>query len=296
MRHILEIDDLSAEELRRLLDLSGSRVPRRDGSEGVALIFEMPSARTRNSTEMACVQLGVHPTYIAASELGFDVRESVEDITMTLAQYYSVVCARIHDHSILQRMADVDAVPIVNLLSSSSHPLQGLADVMTIEAEFGDLSNRTLAYIGYPGNVWKSLSMAAGALGMDVRLAVPSEHQPSPSLISEIAASGAQIEIVSSPFIAAKDADVVYTDRWVSMGEESETAARLREFASFTITPEVMASAAADAIFLHCLPAKRDEEVSALVIDGPQSRIWKQALNRMHTARGAISWVMEGAT
>jgi ornithine carbamoyltransferase len=295
MRHILEIDNLSSNELREVLDISkGNPVPR-IGSEGVALIFEMPSARTRNSTEMACVQLGVHPTYISASELGFDVRESVEDITRTLAEYYAVICARVHDHTILERMAALDVAPIVNMLSSRSHPLQGLADMMTIEDEFGDLNGRTMAYIGYPGNVWKSLSLAGGILGMNVRLAVPNEHQPSSNVMAEIASSGTQIEMVSSPFIAVKDADVVYTDRWVSMGEEAHTNDRLRDFASFMVDDEVMASAAPDAIFLHCLPAKRDEEVSASVIDGPQSRVWKQAQNRMHTARGAISWALERA-
>ncbi len=293
MRHMLEIDDLNLGELRQVLELSKGLPQRGDESEGVALIFEMPSARTRNSTEMACVQLGLHPTYIAASELGFDVRESVEDVTMTLAQYYSVVCARVHDHTILERMAAVDEVPIVNMLSARSHPLQGLADLLTIEDEFGDLAGRNMAYIGYPGNVWRSLSLAAGGLGMNVRLAVPNEHQPTADAISEISASGTQIEIVSSPLIAAKDADVVYTDRWVSMGEESETPTRLQDFSSLAITDEVMACAAPDAIFLHCLPAKRGEEVSASVIDGPQSRVWKQAQNRMHTARGAISWALD---
>lgn len=293
MRHLLEIDDLSPAELREVLAESRAVPTRRSGSEGMALIFEMPSARTRNSTEMACVQMGVHPSYISASELGFDTRESVEDITRTLAQYYDVVGARVHDHSILERMAALDVVPIVNMLSSRSHPLQGLADLMTIEEEFGDVGGRTVAYLGYPSNVWRSLSLAAGILGMNVRLAAPPEYQPSSAVMAEIAASGADIEMVSSPLIAVKDADVVYTDRWVSMGEETETAARLRDFSSFTVTEEVMESAAPDAIFLHCLPAKRDEEVSASILDGPQSRIWKQAQNRMHTARGALSWLIE---
>ncbi|MDH3190716.1 MAG: ornithine carbamoyltransferase, partial [Acidimicrobiia bacterium] len=187
----------------------------------------------------------------------------------------------------------LDVVPIVNMLSSRSHPLQGLADVLTIQEEFGDLAGRTVAYLGYPSNVWRSLSLAAGILGMNVRLAVPAEYQPSAAVLAEIAASGADIEMVSSPLIAVKDADVVYTDRWVSMGEEAQTEARLRDFSSFTVTDEVMELAAPDAIFLHCLPAKRDEEVSASVLDGPQSRVWKQAKNRMHTARGTLSWLIE---
>jgi ornithine carbamoyltransferase len=293
MRHLLEIDDLSQVDLHEVLMRSSSEGLADHDKEGVALIFEMPSARTRNSVEMACVQLGMHPTYIGALEIGFDKRETVEDITRTLAQYYSVVCARLHDHSVLQRMAAVDAVPIVNMLSATSHPLQGLADALTIKNEFEDTAGRTIAYVGYPGNVWKSLSLAAGVFSMTVRLAVPDVYMPSVEALRQIEKAGAQIEVTSSPSIAVKDADVVYTDRWVSMGEESMLDARLRDFAGFTVDSEMMASAATDAIFLHCLPAKRGEEVSPSVIDGPQSRVWEQARNRMHTARGLISWLIE---
>lgn len=294
MRHLLEIDDLTPVELNAVLHRSKtSALPKRD-NQGVALIFEMPSARTRNSMEMACVQLGMHPTYIAASELGFDDRETVEDITKTLAQYYSVVCARLHDHSILERMAALDAVPIVNMLSATSHPLQGLADALTVQNEFGDKSELTIAYVGYPGNVWKSLSIAAGMLAMTVRLAAPQEYLPAVATLRQIEASGAQVEVTSSPTIAVKDADVVYTDRWVSMGEESKMTSRVRDFAPFTVDPDVMASAAPHAIFLHCLPARRGEEVVDSVIDGQQSRVWQQAQNRMHTGRGVLSWLTDG--
>lgn len=293
MRHLLEIDDLTSSEIQEMLGRSKSSELRSYDKEGVALIFEMPSARTRNSMEMACVQLGMHPTYISAVELGFDSRETVEDITRTLAQYYSVVCARLHDHSILERMAAVDKVPIVNMLSAKSHPLQGLADAMTIRDAFADTAGRTVAYVGYPGNVWKSLALAAGALSMTVRLAVPHHHMPPIETLRQIERAGAQLEITSSPSIAVKDADVVYTDRWVSMGEESVMEARLRDFVGFTVDTDVLKSASPDAIFLHCLPAKRGEEVAASVIDGPQSRVWQQAQNRMHTGRGAISWLLD---
>lgn len=294
MRHILEIDDLDRLSLEEVLRRSTTSGLTMGDTQGVALIFEMPSARTRNSMEMAAVQLGMHPTYIAAHELGFDERESVEDITRTLAQYYAVVGARVHDHSILERMAAVDEVPILNMLSAQAHPLQGLADVLTIRDEFGGASPLTIAYVGYPGNVWKSLSIAAGMLSMTVRLAVPPEYLPTAAAMRQVEASGAQIEITASPSIAVKDADVVYTDRWVSMGEESLKEARLRDFAPFTVDAEVMASASPDAIFLHCLPAKRGEEVAGDVLDGPQSRVWQQAQNRMHTARGLLSWMVEG--
>ncbi len=291
MRHLLEIDDLNGPELDDVLALSATEPGSHRRGGGVALIFEMPSARTRNATEMACVQLGLHPTYIAATELGFDARESVEDITMTLAQYYSVVCARVHNHLILQRMADMNVVPVVNMLSARSHPLQSLADLLTIKQEFGDVRGRTIGYVGYPGNVWKSLSIAAAMLSMNLRLAVPDGYQPTASTLKQIEKAGGSVELTTSPQIAVKGADVVYTDRWVSMGEEAETKARLRDFSGFTVDDGVMAAAASDAIFLHCLPAKRGEEVSESVLEGSRSRIWQQAQNRMHTARGLISWL-----
>jgi ornithine carbamoyltransferase len=293
MKHLLEIDDLTPVDLEAILLRSAATdIEDLFPGQGIALIFEMPSARTRNSAEMAAVQLGAHPVHIDGSELGFDHRETVEDITRTLAGYYTIVCARVFEHAILERMAAVDAVPVVNLLSKDSHPLQALADVLTIRQEFGDTSGRTIAYVGYPGNVWRSLSMAAGMLAMDVRLAAPPGHQPSDDDLDRIKRCGTRLDVTSDSFEAVEGADVVYTDRWVSMGEEQQSGTRRKEFAGFTVTDQVMSCAAEDAIFLHCLPAKRGEEVSPSVIDGERSRIWPQARNRMHTARGVFSWLM----
>lgn len=294
MRHLLEIDDLTTNELKDVLARSAAATlePGLAG-KGAALVFEKPSARTRNSLEMAVYQLGGNGVYIQGSEVGFDVRESTEDIARTLAGYYDVVCARVFKHETLERMAAADAVPIVNLLSDEAHPMQGLADILTLQQEFGDIAGKTVAYVGDPNNVWRSLSIAAGMLGVNLRLAAPAGHQPSDQDLARIIAAGGDPILSQSPAEAVDGADAVYTDVWVSMGEEGDADAKKAAFAQFTVTDEVMEAAAPDAIFMHCLPAHRGEEVAADVADGAQSRIWPQAENRMHTARGLLSWLSE---
>ena len=295
MRHLLEIDDLTTEELQDVLlrSAESSLEPSLTG-KGVALVFEKPSARTRNSCEMAVFQLGGLGVYIQGHELGFDVRESTEDIAYTLAGYYDIVCARVFKHSTLERMAGIGGVPIVNLLSDQAHPMQALADILTLQQEFGmDISGKTIAYVGDPNNVWRSLSIAAGMLGANLRLAAPAGHRPSDEDLARIAAAGGDPIVSDSPAEAVDGADAVYTDVWVSMGEEGDADAKKEAFSQFTVTEEVMDAAGEGAIFMHCLPAHRGEEVSAEVADGPSSRIWPQAENRMHTARGLLSWLSE---
>lgn len=295
MRHLLEIDDLTTDELTEVLARSAATdlEPNMTG-QGVALVFEKPSARTRNSCEMAVFQLGANAVYIQGSEVGFDVRESTEDIARTLAGYYDVVCARVFKHGTLERMAATNTVPMVNLLSDQAHPMQGLADILTLQQEFGtNISGRTVAYVGDPNNVWRSLSIAAGMLGANLRLAAPAGHQPSDADLARIAAAGGDPVISQSPAEAVDGADAVYTDVWVSMGEEGDADAKKAAFSQFTVTDEVMEAAGPNAIFMHCLPAHRGEEVAAGVADGAKSRIWPQAENRMHTARGLLSWLSE---
>ena len=292
MRHLLEIDDLSRDELAEILARSASEdIEPSLAGKGVALVFEKPSARTRNSTEMAAFQLGAHPVYIQGEELGFDTRETVEDISRTLAGYYAIVCARVFDHGTLDRMADTNTAPIVNLLSNKAHPMQALADVLTIQQEFGEVAGKKVAYVGDPNNVWRSLSIAAAMLDMELLLAAPAGHQPKPEDLERIEAAGGTPFITDDPEQAVKGADVVYTDAWVSMGQEAEADARKEAFSHFTVTNEVMSHAGDKAIFMHCLPAHRGQEVTSGVADGPQSRIWPQAQNRMHTARGVFSWL-----
>lgn len=293
MRHLLEIDDLSPSELSRVLDLATTPdSPRVLAGKGVALVFEKPSARTRNSMEMAVVQLGGHPLYIQPGEVGLDTRETVEDVTRTLACYHSVIGARVFEHSMVERMAAVDQVPIVNLLSDEAHPLQALADLLTIRREMGTLAGRTLAYVGDANNVARSLALAAVMVGMKVRVASPAGYQFDGATIGRLATLGAAPMITDRPVEAVSGADVVYTDVWTSMGQEHEGEERRQAFEGFQVDERLMEAAQYGAVFLHCLPAHRGEEVSAAVVDGPHSRVWVQAANRMHAARGLLVWLL----
>lgn len=292
MQHLLEIDDLSRSQLLEIMERSSSPVVPSKMAPGIAMLFEMSSARTRNSVEMAAAQLGAHPVYIEESEVGLDTRESVEDVVRTLGSYYSIVCARVHSHRVLERMAATDVVPVVNLLSAESHPMQALADILTIHQDFGPQGDLTLTYVGYPGNVWKSLAMASGLVGMKVRLATPKAYWPGDDVIDRLKRCGTDLTIIPDPSSAVEGADVVYTDRWISMSDTEAPATRRANFNGFTVNESLMAKAADHATFMHCLPAKRGEEVTASVIDGPASRVWRQAQNRMHTARGVFSWLL----
>ena len=297
MRHLLEVDDLSTTELGDILDLSrAATVPRSLDGLGMALLFEKPSARTRNSMEMAVVQLGGHPLTIRPDEVGLDTRETVEDVTRTLCCYHAAIGARVFEHSKLERMTAVSSVPVVNMLSDEAHPLQALADLLTIADEFGGVSSlagRAVAYIGDGNNVARSLALGAGMLGMSVRVATPVGYEFSEADIARIVATGADFTATNNPVDAVQGASVIYTDVWTSMGQEEEAVQRRELFAGFTVDDALMAAALPEAIFMHCLPAHRGEEVSDSVLEGLQSRVWPQAENRMHAARGALVWLME---
>ena len=293
MRHFLEVDDLTESELHRILELAvNDNPPAVLAGQGAALVFEKPSNRTRNSMELAVFALGGHPVYIRAEELGFDTRESVEDITHTLAGYHACVAARVFDHGVLERMAELDAVPIINLLSDAGHPLQALADVLTLTDEFGDLSGRIVAFVGDGNNVFRSLALAAGLLGAELRFAGPVDYRLSDLDRDRLASAGTLITEHDRAVDAVTGADAVYTDVWTSMGQEDETDQRNRNFEAFQVNEALMGAATPHAIFLHCLPAHRGQEVTTKVIDGPASRVWSQAANRMHAARGLLAWLL----
>jgi ornithine carbamoyltransferase len=297
MRHFLNTSDLTRIEIGTVLALAKQR-PEALGwplaDYGVAMIFEKPSNRTRQSMEMAVVQLGGHPVFTRGEEVGFDVRESVEDITQILAGYHAILAARVLDHAVLKRMAATDSVPIVNMLSDYSHPLQSLADVLTMREEFGSLKGRTVAWVGDYNNVARSLAEACALEGAHVRLGCPSGYGASDDELVRIRSLGAAtVEQSTTPHDAVRDAHAVHTDVFVSMGQESETERRLRDFAGFQVDESMMAAADPDAIFMHCLPAHRGVEVAAEVIDGPASRVVRQAHNRMHAARGLLAFLCE---
>jgi ornithine carbamoyltransferase len=299
-RHLLDIDDLAAGELDAILALAEAHPQRLarvlDGC-GVALLFEKPSNRTRNSSEMAAAALGAHPVYIRGEEVGLGTRESVHDVARTLACFHAVIGARVMDHTTLVGMAaaldDGDVpVPVVNLLSDIGHPCQAVADLLTLRQEFGaDLTGRSLAYVGDANNVWRSLALAASLVGMASRVASPPGYGPSAEDEALVRSLGGQLLVTHDPTEAVAGTHAVYTDVWTSMGEEAEAAARRTAFAGFTVDEALMAGAAPDAVVLHCLPAHRGEEISAGVVDGLRSRVWPQAANRMHAMRGVLAWV-----
>lgn len=294
-RHLLEVDDLSRTELLAVLDRCENEHPVRVLEDrGAALIFEKPSNRTRNSTEMAVVQLGGHPIYLTPDQVDIDGRESAEDVARTLACYHSVIAARVHDHGVLERMAGAVDVPVVNLLSDLSHPLQAIADLLTIRAEFGlDLAGRIVTWVGDYSNVARSLGLAASMVGMEVRFSGPEGYAPPAEDLVRMAELGADwAGFDGDPASAVEGAHVVVTDAWYSMGQEAEAAHRRPLFERFRVDQQLLDRAADDAVFLHCLPAHRGEEVTDEVLDGPRSRVWPEAANRLPAARGALEWLL----
>jgi ornithine carbamoyltransferase len=283
VRHLLSIRDLTAADLDWILLASGQPAPRVLQDKGVALYFEKPSARTRNSMEMATAQLGGHPVYIQKDELGMGTRESVPDVTHTLACYHAIIAGRVFDHGLLEEMARVNAAPILNMLSGTDHPLQALADLLTVKQLLGRLEGAKIAFIGEGNNVSRSLAEACALVGAEFTIASPEGYG---------LGNAPDVRQLTDPDEAVEGADIIYTDVWVSMGGE-DSAERRAAFEPFQVDEALMARAP-DARFLHCLPAHRGEEVTAPVIDGPRSAIWRQAENRMHTARGAMLWLLEG--
>ena len=302
-RHLLEIDDLTPDELRAVLDAAGADpAPRVLEGKGAALVFAKPSNRTRSSTEMAVVQLGGHPVSISAAEIGLGTRETVEDVARTLGCFHRVLCARVFEQDVLERMVTALEgegmdVPVVNLLSDEGHPCQALADLLTLRHELGGVAGRTVAWIGDANNVARSMALGVLALGGRVRLASPAGYTFDDATIERLNlaadAGGGALEVCDRPEQAVKDADAVATDVWASMGREEEAAARRRAFEGWTVTGGLLELAAPTGILLHCLPAHRGEEISADALEGPRSRVWRQATNRMHAIRGLFIWLLE---
>lgn len=287
--HFLEMTDLDARQVHRVLDLAelSDPPPILAGSGGV-LLFEKPSARTRASMEMAVVQLGGHPVTMRNDEVGIDTRESAEDLARLFSGYGRFIAARVFDHRRLERLAAASSVPVVNLLSDDAHPIQVLADLLTIRQEFGTLDDLTVAYVGDPNNVTRSLALGVHLVGSRMRVAHPPSHPFSAAASAVLAQAGCPVLLTTDPATAVSGADVVYTDAWYSMGQEDEADARRRVFQPYQVDERLISLAQPHAIFLHCLPAHRGDEATDGVLDGPHSRIWPQAHNRLHSARGLL--------
>lgn len=293
-RHYLEIDDVSADELGRILDLCASGPDDVLVRRSVALYFEKPSLRTRHSCEAAVSRLGGHPVTFTDAEVGIGTREPAADIARVLSGFHAVVGARVFDHGLLEDLRGASSIPIVNLLSDTGHPCQALADLLTMRQEWGSLDGRTLAWIGDYNNVARSLCLGATMAGMHVRIASPNGFGPDDGDLDRLRHLGAaDVFVGDRPAVAATGADAVHTDVWASMGQEAEAEQRFRAFEGFQVDDDVMAAAPASAIFMHCLPAHRGEEVAASVADGHQSRMIPQAHNRMHAMIGLFRWLNE---
>jgi ornithine carbamoyltransferase len=305
-RNLLEIDDLSPAELdwvlrRAARSAESGETPDGGASAlhgvGVAIVLEKPSLRTRVSTDLAVRRLGGHSVVVQGQEVGIGTRESEQDVARTLAGYCGVICARVMRHGSLEKMARAlegggFGVPVVNLLSDAAHPCQAVADLLTMRQVSGELEGRIVCYVGDPNNVFSSLAQAATMARMTVRIAAPDGYGPSEAEISKIRGLGGELEVSTDPFEAAKGADFVYTDVWTSMGQEAEADERRRAFCGYAVDDDLMDVAASEAVVMHCLPAHRGEEISRSVIDGPKSRVWLQAKNRLPAMVGILEWVI----
>jgi ornithine carbamoyltransferase len=293
-RSFLEVDDLDPARLEAVLDRAiawkadPAQVPQVLSGKGVAALFEKPSARTRISTEMAIWTLGGHPIYIRGEEVGLDTRESVEDVARTMAGMCTLIAARVFDHRVLERMEAAVDVPIVNLLSDRAHPCQALADLLTLREHFNRLEGLRIAYVGDGNNVAASLAFGAALSGVELLVASPEGYELDADVVARARNLGGTIDVTGDPYDAVRGADAIYTDVWTSMGQESEREQRLHAFAGFTVDEALLKGASDGAVFLHCLPAHRGEEVEAEVIDGPRSLVWAQAANRMDAIRALI--------
>ncbi len=293
-RHFLTLDALGPEGLGQLLALARRAkrepAPFRQAIPGgrVGMIFDKPSTRTRVSLEAAAFGLGMLPIVLRPDELQLGRGETIADTGRVLSRYLSAVTIRTFAQATVEGLAGTSTIPVVNALTDEHHPLQALADVMTLEEEFGTLAGLRLTYVGDGDNVCHSLAQAAALGGFRLVVATPPGYEPDAAIIAEArrvaALTGGEIELTNDPAPAVDGADAVYTDVWTSMGREAEQAARREAFAGFRVDARLMGRAARHAIFLHCLPAHRGEEVTNAVIDGGQSRVWDQAENRLHTA------------
>jgi len=271
-------------------------VPKKLSGKSVALIFEKPSTRTRVSMEVAINALGGHPIVLNKSDIQMSRGEPVEDTARVLGRMVSAIGARVLNHSTLEKLRDYSGVPVINLLSDLSHPLQALTDYMTIYEKFG--SYETIAFVGDGSdNVLVSLMAFASVMGLRIKVASPRDFRPRPDIWKRIEEKAeetdAVIEFYEDPYEAVRGSRVVYTDVWVSMGQESMAEEKRKKLKEFGVTKDLMRYASSDAIFMHCLPAVRGEEVDAEVIDGPQSAVWDQAENRLYTALSVLSLLVK---
>jgi ornithine carbamoyltransferase len=301
MRHLLTLFDLSTDEIQRIFAIAddlkskwkqGNREPLLPGRV-LGLLFEKPSLRTRVSFETAMAHLGGSSLFLG-EDVGWGKRETPADFSRVLSQYIDIVVCRAKKHETVESLAKFATCPIINGLTDTEHPCQALADLYTLREECGTLEGKKLAFVGDGNNVARSLAMACARLGVDFALAAPRGYEFERSFIQRIDAERNSTAFITTndPVAAVKDADAVYTDVWASMGQEAEQEQRTRDFAEYQVNAKLMKKAPKHAIFLHCLPARRGEEVTDDVMDSPSSRIIPEAANRMHVQKAVIAWLL----
>ena len=297
----MSILDLSQEEILHLLnwslklkDLQRRRIPHRPlMGKTLGLLFEKPSTRTRISFQAGMYQLGGEVIFMSPSELQIGRGETIADTARVLSRYLDIMALRTYRHETIEEFARHASIPVINALSDLFHPCQILADLVTIQETLGEWKGIRVAFVGDGNNVATSWVNLAARLDIEVIIASPLGYEPPEEVVSSAKEEGAKVEIVHDAFQAVKGAKVVYTDVWVSMGQDQERKERLKAFAPFQVTPSLMEAAAPGAIFMHCLPAHRGEEVVDQVIDGPASVVWDQAENRLHLQKALILMLLE---
>jgi len=300
-RHLRSLLDLAPEAIHAILDRAQEmRVLRGTPEHGlplagksVAILLEKASTRTRVSFEVGIHELGALPVTLIAKDTQLGRGEPLSDTARMFSGYVHAVVYRTFGHERIEELAAASTIPVINGLSALYHSCQLLADLFTLKQEFGALEGLSVAWVGDGNNMAHSWMLAAGMVGLDLRLACPEGYQPEPSVLAQAQALGrGSITLTTDPGQACEGADVVTTDVWASMGQEEEAKLRLKAFAGFEVDDALMARGAERAIFLHCLPAHRGEEVSASVIDGPQSRVWREAENRLHAQKALLEWLL----
>jgi ornithine carbamoyltransferase len=302
MRHFLDLFDLTAEELTHLLDETarlkaahqrGERAPVLQGRV-LGLVFDKPSLRTRVSFETAMAQLGGASVFMTGREAGLGSRETVSDFARVMSQYVDAVVLRTFSHDTVEMFASHSSCPVINGLSDAYHPCQALADLFTIRETFGELTGRTLAFVGDGNNVARSLAVCCAKLGVRFILAAPEGFGFDDSFVRNYAEHLPQVQLLQngSPDHAVHGADIIYTDVWTSMGQEAERERRQRSFAGYQVNAALLAQAPSHARVMHCLPAHRGEEVTADVLDGQRSVVFQQAGNRLHTQKALLQWLL----
>lgn len=296
MRHLLSIGDLNRVEIERLFhrasDLKAS-LKRGQGAtplagRSLALVFEKPSLRTRVTFQVAMTQLGGQALYLAAQEIQLGVRESVPDVARNLGRWVDAIVARTYAHATVEELAAWAGIPVINALSDREHPCQALADLFTLWERGLDLRSLKFAWIGDGNNVCHSLMLLTALLGMPMVIASPPGYKPDQEIQALARSLGSRIELTHDPDEAATGADVLYTDVWISMGQEAERGARLETFRRYQLNERLVRFAKPGALIMHCLPAHRNEEITDAVLDGPQSIVFDQAENRLHVQKAIL--------